>query len=486
MLPALPLQLVLRAHPDWREDPVVVVEDDRPLARILWANRPARRQRIRRGLRFSEARSLVARLRAVPAAEIDVAAAVEEVLRELLSFSPRVEPAAETPGVFWVDPRGLGRLYAGPAAWGTRVHRRLEARGLVASVALGWRRPGLLAVALSAPGVRVLTSPEEEEREADCVPLARLELPPDLRQGLSLLGVETLGEFRRLPAAGIAVRFGVEAAALHDFACGLAWTPFRACLPERPLRADIDVEPPDDDRHRLLFAVKGALHGMARSLRARSHGILSVELRLHLDHAPRHDERIETAAPTLDVARLIDLVRLRLASVELAAPVERMEIEIGSRAVSPRQMAVLDTPPPRDPAAAAAALARVKAAFGPASVVRARLVDAHLPERRVRWEPVSGIVEPHPDLGAAAPLPLVRTLLPAPRALPDPPRHEREAWLGRHGAVEAMFGPDRVGDGWWSTSAERDYYFVETSTGSLLWVYHDRLRRAWYLHGFVD
>ena len=61
-LPAFPLQLALHLHPDWARDPVVVVEDDRPLAEILWANRAARSHRIRRGMKFAAAQSLVARL----------------------------------------------------------------------------------------------------------------------------------------------------------------------------------------------------------------------------------------------------------------------------------------------------------------------------------------------------------------------------------------------------------------------------------------
>ena len=54
-VPALALQLVLRAHPEWASDPVVIVTDDRPRAPIVWANRAARAVRIHRGMCFSEA-----------------------------------------------------------------------------------------------------------------------------------------------------------------------------------------------------------------------------------------------------------------------------------------------------------------------------------------------------------------------------------------------------------------------------------------------
>ncbi|NNE43051.1 MAG: hypothetical protein HKN12_02485, partial [Gemmatimonadetes bacterium] len=294
------------------------------------------------------------------------------------------------------------------------------------------------------------------------------------------------GDFRKLPASGVGARFGEETVALHDFLRGKTWTPLCARLPVRPVQASVAVEPPDDDRTRLLFALKGALHELTRELREKSEGIQVLEIRLELDHAPPHTERIETAAATRDVTRLIDLVRLRLGATELAAPVETIRIEVGARAMRPRQTDLLETPPRRDREAAAATIARVKAAYGTASVVRAELVDSHLPESRVRWVPLAEVPEPHPPRSPEGPLPLVRSLRAHPVPLPDPPRHERERWLGRHGAVVRMFGPDRRGDGWWDQVRDRDYFYVETKTGAVLWLYQNRESRGWYLHGAVE
>jgi protein ImuB len=167
--------------------------------------------------------------------------------------------------------------------------------------------------------------------------------------------------------------------------------------------------------------------------------------------------------------------------------VERIVIDVKSVSVHARQASLLDTAPPRDPEAAARALARVKAAFGGNAVTRAHLEDAILPEARFRWQPLG-------DLPAASaeepseeePPPLVRSVLEEPKPLPDPPRHEREHWLGRYGAVERMFGPDRVTSDWWALSVARDYYWVETQTGEILWLFHDRVERGWALHGRVD
>jgi protein ImuB len=70
--------------------------------------------------------------------------------------------------------------------------------------------------------------------------------------------------------------------------------------------------------------------------------------------------------------------------------------------------------------------------------------------------------------------------------LPDIPHHESERWLGRYGAVVSMYGPGRIRHGWWKNRVERDYYFVETRTHDVLWIYFDRADRGWYLQGIVD
>ncbi|MEZ4253501.1 MAG: hypothetical protein R3B99_35275 [Polyangiales bacterium] len=54
-----------------------------------------------------------------------------------------------------------------------------------------------------------------------------------------------------------------------------------------------------------------------------------------------------------------------------------------------------------------------------------------------------------------------------------------------------LFGPHRTSGGWWGRAeeghrVERDYYYVETERGALYWVFFDRVRNAWFLHGYVD
>jgi protein ImuB len=484
-VPALPLQLVLRAHPEWRAEPVVVVEDDRPQARVTWANRAAREARIRRGQRHQEAEALTPRLHAAVVSADELAQANAELLRIVFAFSPAVEPVAEQPGTFVVDASGLHELFTGLEAWAQALHRALESRGFVAGVAVGFARFSCGALARARAGWLVTTSPAHEHELAATVPFAALDAPRKLREQMAALGVRTLGEFLALPAAGLGRRFGKEARQLRERVAA-TWTPIVPVIPGEPVRFGVDFEIATADLERVLAELAAGLQLAFARLAARREAVTALQLELVLERADRRCERLATAAPTLDVPQLLELVRLRLAAVQLAGPVERFTAELASVAVTQRQLALLAAVQRRDLAAGERALARLAASFGDHAVTRARLVAAHLPERSFTWEPLRTLRTPQPAAVAAAARPLVRTWLATPAPLGTMPVHEPEAWLDEFGAVRRAHGPFRVSHGWWHERIERDYFFLETDRGAILWVFHDRRARRWYLQGRVD
>ena len=213
----------------------------------------------------------------------------------------------------------------------------------------------------------------------------------------------------------------------------------------------------------------------------------ALQLRLELDHADDHLELIEPASPTLDTVTVIDLVRLRLESLMLPAAVETVQLQLEGTRANRQQLHLFRTHQRRDLASAGRALARIKASFGDDSVTHARLRPAHLPEASFTWEPVQEVRFPSVRQGDSTTQgALCRRVLGRPTPLPPRPRHEPEAWLGRRGNIVQMHGPYRVSGGWWVRTVERDYYFAETNRGEVLWIYYDRPRRRWFLHGLVD
>ena len=52
--------------------------------------------------------------------------------------------------------------------------------------------------------------------------------------------------------------------------------------------------------------------------------------------------------------------------------------------------------------------------------------------------------------------------------------------------VIKVTGPYITSGGWWSREVHREYHFAETKDGQILWVYFDRRRRRWFVHGSVE
>lgn len=495
-LPALPLQVLLRAHPRWKDGPVAVLARAGLQGEVAACNTAARRRGVAIGMRYAAALALAPELQAEVVDEATLAGAGQELLQLLLRRAPGVEPGE--PGVFWLDPEGLVRLFGDLPRWGHGLLDSLQAAGFAASLVVGFHRHRAHALARVHRGVLVLGDAAEETALAARVPLARLDLPPGLSDSLGQLGIHHLGGFLTLPAEELRARFGAAAAELHARFTREA-SPLRPALPPEPVCEALELEPPDDHSERLLFAMIPLLEKLLARLAARGEALAAVQVVMELDHhAAPVTTTIEPAAALGDDAgarrQLVDLLRLRLGATELPAPVLRATLTaVGTRATG-EQLALLRGRG-RDLHAASLAIARVRAAFGDGAVTRARLRPAHLPEAGFAWEPVTAATCPKvqdmpANHGAAPGAPLCRRLLAKPRPLAPWTGSDDGRWLAGtglvRGAVIRMTGPYRVSGGWWARTVERDYYFAETSAGDIAWVYHDGPRRRWFLHALLD
>ena len=499
-IPALPLQLLGRRHPEWADIPVAVVAEESPQARLLWVNERARRLRILPGMRYTTALSLSEALRAGAVRPDEIAGAVRQITERLRHFSPHIEPSAEEPGVFWLDGAGLDGVFRSAAGWGRAIRDGLGGIGFAARVVVGFTRYGTYAAARSRTAEDadplVFESSAEERRAARAASLDRLGLPPEQCDDLAKLGVATLGDFLGLPAGGLRERFGRPAARVHDLASGAAWTPLQPAPPAERLAAQIDLGFADDDLPRLLFALKQLLDPLLTRLAARREGATELSLHLHLDPPGTRHEVIRPAQPARAAQPILELVRLRL---ESSSPgrVEAMEAELIGAPLDRSQAQLFAHTPRRDLEAANRALARVRAELGTAAVVRARVCEGHLPEAAFLWEPLerlegSGETEPAAGPARAAGMSpvLVRRIVERPEAPPAGLQIAEGAGQpirgADHGPAVRRIGPCVISGGWWVRPVHREYYFVEVRRGDVLWVYYDRRRRRWFLQGAVE
>ncbi|HKX18672.1 MAG TPA: DNA polymerase Y family protein [bacterium] len=489
-IPALPLQLLLREHPEWRRHPSAVVVEDLPQSPVLWVNAPARDGGVAPGLRYGSALAIVPELRAAPVADADIVRAVDAVTGALRRFSPNVEPAVEEPGVFWFDASGLEYLHASLAAWAEEIRRDLGRAGYEAAVAVGFTRFGTYAAARAGRGVLMFTDPDEEQTAVRRVRLRDLQLPPETLEALGRLGVRTVDDLLRLPAGGLLERFGPAAERLHRRASGDLWAPLVPRPAIDPVQRHLTFDAAETDAQRLVFIVKHALHPLLTQLASRGQALAALTVRLRLEREwAVHVFR--PATPTLETVRLIDLVRLRLESVRLDAGVSELCLEAGGAPATPEQLALMTEQPPRDLEAGTRAIDRLRARYGDEAVVCAVPRDGHLPEARFGWIPMAQLSLPRPARIEGRSL--IRRVFTKPVPLPaGGPAGARPDV--NEPAPPVVAGPFIVSGGWWAAppredgvrEAHRTYYFMEGPRGELWWVFYDRARRHWYMHGQVE
>lgn len=522
-VPALPLQILLRRHPAWREGPAAVLTEDRVHARIRWANRRAIRLGVRPGMPQVAATARCPELRVGHVRPEEIEREISRLSERLHRWSPQVESASTlgpalsgfaAAGSFWLRASGLSTLFGPLSDWTEALRRDLAEDGFHSSIAVGFTRFGAFAAARAHFGRQIFERPEEEKRAAGLAPLIRFGLPERTLRDLEKLGIRRLRDLLELPGRELGVRFGDEARRLHRLASGeIEAMASRVFTPDPPVERTIRFDSAETDGERLVFHAKRLLDGILEELGGRGQAVIGLDFELHRENGARSTGSVLPALPSEDGVRLLSLLRLRLRS---AFSQQEPDAGISAFVLRARSGAPAIEPPDlfagawqegasgarRDPKQAAEALAGIRAEFGENALVRIEIREAHLPRSRYRLRPVSPrravsaarrTGRDGDRLSADPPGAIIRRIYEQPLVLPHRGGGEPDGWLLRgieHGPVQSFAGPYRISGGWWRRLSgrpiHRDYFFVRLKRGEVCWVFYDRERRSWRLEGRVE
>jgi protein ImuB len=480
-LPAFPLQLLLRRHPDWEKCPVVVVDNDKPQGIVLWVNQQALRRAVLPGMRYAKGLSLAPDLRAGVVSEPEVTRQVEALTETLRFFTPEVEPSPPEPGVFWLNASGLSLLYPSLKKWAGLMGSELSRARLQWTVAVGFSRYATRATAKTSHGIVVFENPSEERAHVRSLPIARVDFPPDLRDALLQLAITTLGGFVDLPEDGIRKRFGNDGYQLYKVARDELFSPLASKLPREPFADTVLLDHPETHIERLMAVIATQLDPILIKLQKKATVLASIILSLGLDNGEKRIERLRPASPTIHAQEILKLIELRLHAISLVSGVVEMTLEAEPAPAPHKQLELFARKPRRDLEAAERAFARLRAEFGDHVVTRARLRDGHLPEARYEWEPMDKLPEPAPAKVTVRSL--VRRIFSRSIALPSSALYTGD---GRPPAREDSLGPYIVSGGWWRRRVHREYFFVRSPQGQWLWIYHDQRRKQTFVQGTIE
>jgi protein ImuB len=371
-------------------------------------------------------------------------------------FTPRVSP--EPPQALLLEVEGSLRYFGGRESLLDALERALAELG----------RPAMLAEAPTARAAlwraRAGGVPLED------VPLAAIDAEEAF---FGAIGIGTLGELVALPRAGLAVRCGQRLLDELDQALGRLPEPRQFFVAPERFSAELELPAEVHEATALLFAARRLLAQLAGLLAGRQAGVRAFTLKLVHRDASQSAVTIELASAARELERLAHLLREKLATLVLHAPVEAIALEardftplgalsrglFGDRAAEAEEWAEL--------------VERLQARLGRDAVYGVTPFPDHRPEyawRRV----VPGEWDPHEFVQPG----------PRPAWLLERPRPVAHTELG------LLAGPERIACGWWDgDEARRDYFIAELGDG-VAWVYREQggeeggEEGAWYVHGF--
>ncbi len=499
----------------WDTLPIALVEN----ARLRVVTAAAARAGVRAGATVAQGRSKCATLTLLPWDPALIAREVARASAAFLAASPQVSPLRDAPGTWWVGAEGFEAiggertlamaLFQLARVWHPRARVAIADTCITAHAAT-WSTRGAQEPVHVAPG--------GDRDYLARVPLALVPMDDELREALGALGLRTAGAFAALDPLEVERRWGHDGLSAWRLAC--ADDPRRATLArsDDPRTVLHELSSPSPTLEPVLFLLRASLDRLVRTLATDGLAAACITITLTLDDGRRVTREVRPARPIARVVPLFERCRAALDTWTLEAAVAAVELRVSETAHSAAEQGDLLAAAWRDPAAAEAALARLRGTLGAGSVVRPVARDSHAPERAGGWVDVEQAARAVPldmlratrtasagagiTTGAGAGMrgahggPAVTRVSPAARLL-DPPESvavttDRRGtplqlhWRGRRLALQRADGPERLSGAWWQAEPfAREYWRCESDElGQDLLLYRDPA--GWRLQGWYD
>jgi protein ImuB len=313
-------------------------------------------------------------------------------------------------------------------------------------------------------------------------------LPEDAIAWLVKLGLETVGDLAQLPRSSLGLRLGAAAPQIIALLAGDDIAPLTPhvppVVPEESATLDYGIE----STEALLFVMKRLCDGLAVRIAGRAEAIAQLEVVFDLDramapNAPRAILHIALSAPLSEAAEILSVVRARLDSYTIEAPI--LSVKLRGIETVPRQKSQLHlfVPEAKAERMIPRLAAEIEADLGPGTVGNLQLTNRWLPEQRSQLVPLRssravghlGLHTPDSHVGA-----LLSGALEPTRWLSMP--------ISCQNLVDVSVVARLEAGEWWDRGlTQRDYgtAWIE-SLSAVAWVELDHVWSSVSIRGWVD
>jgi protein ImuB len=482
------------AHPRPPEGaPFALVEKGVHGLTLLALNGPACALGLVRGQAHADAFAMAPELISAPAeADRD-----RDTLKRLALWAERFSPSVALdelmPGLegLFLDITGAAHLFGGEPALLSDLHRRLEAAGIPARLAIADTPAAAWALARFS-GEAEAIAPAGCMREALApLPVEALRLEAKALSLLKRFGLKAIGDLYALPRAGLARRFrgeaGFRVVERLDQALGVLPEPLDPVRPPPLYRVWVPFAEPVMDGEGVAFHLPRLAEALATALGRDGQG--ARRLRLTGFRVDGRTTMIEAglSAPAAGAAHLVRLLREKgLERLDLGFGLDALMLSAEkAEAIEAREAELDASPTQAAPEALAALIDRLSARLGEGQVCRPQSKESWVPELSEAWTSAGPDPNPPPERDEIRLRPILLFEPPEPvttiAELPDgvPARF---VWRRASRRVVKAEGPERLGAEWWRPPANeakrprtRDYYRVEDDEGRRYWLYREGL-----------
>ena len=459
----------------WDQRPLALTADDR----VVIASTQAVSLGIRPGMTIPAARAMCAGLEMRLWDDRAIGRGINRITAAFLTLSPQV--TAARPGLWWIGAHGLEghggergliqALLARARQWHPDARVAVASSCIAAYVATWLRGAGRL---VPRGGDQALLAQ---------APLSLLPMDAELRDTLTALGLATAGQFAVLDPGDVEQRFGPAGLAAWRLARGEDQRRPTLALPVPDDTVAIDLPTSAMTLEPVLFLVRAALGRLIMQVASDGMAVAALEVELKLDVRPVRSatRRIVLAIPLARLDPLFEQCRAVLEDWALEAPVLGVVVRITERTRPSGEQGDLLHTGWRDPAAAEAAFARLRAALGADTVVRPMTRDGFAPERRGAWDEQCRATKSPAALPPGHPATL--RLLDPPEQIEVASDTSAFTWRGRRWSIMERGSVERLSGDWWSSPFARDYAsWISDGTTFMMFLSGG----TWSVHGWYD
>ena len=323
------------------------------------------------------------------------------------------------------------------------------------------------------------------------LPAAALRLPEKVLEMLTRLGIVSIEQILCLPRSSLNSRFGKELLQRIDQLTSRIVEVVEPHRPSPQFSVEWPLEHPVGDRDTLALLIRQLVDRLAVELLNHDQGVVQLIISLQCNPQEQRCFHIGLFHPSAAAEHIQELVELQLENFQLPAPVHHVQVVAATTArLALNQHELFSDDRPTNTHERLLLVNRLSSRLGTEAVLQPQLKASVLPEqacRNVPWADRSGKSSGRKPSLPPGPRPLLLYRPPRPIKLvrDSPTGLPQCAWINRQRQnITRSWGPERIETGWWrGPSVQRDYYRIETATGSRLWVFRQLNNNGWFLHG---